>query len=140
MKSAILDHLRENFEITGDNAVMVLDTYCQTLERHVRELGAAINDEDILKIRAVTHSMMGCSSNVGAISILKRAGEINPVRITWSEDIEHAMGERKGDAVDPVGARSVDDQLYFIKIVHVQWNGVVQLAHGNVQLAHGLHI
>ena len=77
MKSAILDHLRENFEITGDNAVMVLDTYCQTLERHVRELGAAINDEDVLKIRAVTHSMMGCSSNGGAISILKRAGEIN---------------------------------------------------------------
>ena len=77
MKSAILDLLRENFEITGDNAVMVLDTYCQTLERHVRELGAAINDEDVLKIRAVTHSLIGCSSIVGAISILMRAGEIN---------------------------------------------------------------
>ena len=88
MKNTILDHLRENFEITGDSATVILDTYCRTLERHVRELGAAIDAGDILKIRAVTHSMMGCSSNVGAVMIVKRAGEIN--RAAHSSDLAAA--------------------------------------------------
>ncbi len=77
MKAIILEYLKENLEIVGDEAVSILDSYVETLDSHVAQLGTAVEKFDIPAVRTLTHALTGCSGNIGAEEIVRISVELN---------------------------------------------------------------
>ncbi len=77
MKKTIIDYMIESLEVSAEDAAELFDMYLETLDEHCVKMQAAVDKADFAEIRLLTHSLTGCSGNVGAEYIVEAVRELN---------------------------------------------------------------
>ncbi len=77
MKDVIIGYMKEMLEMSDEDSTELFDVYMETLNEHCTGLDAAVKAADYAEIRRLTHSLTGCSGNVGAEDIVEVVREIN---------------------------------------------------------------
>ena len=100
MRTAILEYLRDNLEIVGDEASSILNSYFKTLDSHMSRLKTAIAEFDIPAVRMLTHALTGCSGNIGAAEIVRLSVEINRAAHALDRERMHSRYLELADTVE----------------------------------------
>ncbi|MDD4817650.1 MAG: Hpt domain-containing protein [Victivallaceae bacterium] len=77
MKEVILNYMKEMLEMSPEDSAELFGVYMDTLNEHCDGLAAAIKAADYAEIRRLTHSLTGCSGNIGAEDVVEIVREIN---------------------------------------------------------------
>ncbi len=77
MKQSIIRYMTEVLELPQEDTQELYDYYLDTLKDHCERMTQAITAVDFGEIRNLTHSLTGCSGNVGAQEIVAIVHQIN---------------------------------------------------------------
>ncbi len=77
MDQNILSYLSESLELSPEDANELFVMYLDTLDDHCDRMAAAIDKGDFSEIRALTHSLVGCSGNIGAEAVVEIVRRMN---------------------------------------------------------------
>ena len=92
MKRKIMNYMGQALELEESDAKELLDMYIETLNEHCSKLEAAVASADFNEIRRLTHSLTGCSGNVGAEEIVDAVRDVNSgAKIPSAEACSAAM-------------------------------------------------
>ncbi|MEA4861762.1 MAG: Hpt domain-containing protein [Victivallaceae bacterium] len=92
MKRKIMNYMGQALELEKADAEELLVMYIETLNEHCDKLKAAVAAADFAEIRRLTHSLTGCSGNVGAEEIVDAVRDVNSAaKIPSAEACSAAM-------------------------------------------------
>ncbi len=77
MKEEIYKYMEETLGLTGADADEVFSLFIVTLKEQAAQVKPAIAAKDFMKIRAITHTLFGCSKTIGANEIVKALEQLN---------------------------------------------------------------
>lgn len=77
MKHKIMEYMSHALELAEEDAKELMVMYIETLNEHCQKLESALAASDFMEIRRLTHSLTGCSGNVGADEIVEAVRDVN---------------------------------------------------------------